>query len=162
MIDSRLSHVDRHGNVRMVDVSAKQMTHRRAVASAIVTIGKEAFTQLTGPGMKKGDAFTTAQLAGILAAKKTCDLIPLCHGLIPEFVDVRFELQPPDRVKIIAEARVESKTGVELEALTAASVAALTLYDMCKAVSKAIVIGPIQLEVKTGGKSGDWRRSPNQ
>jgi cyclic pyranopterin phosphate synthase len=146
----------------MVDVSAKQVTHRRAVASAVVTIGADAYSQLTGPGVKKGDAFTTAQLAGILAAKKTCDLIPLCHGLTPEFVDVRFEMQPPDRVKIIAEARVESKTGVELEALTAASVAALTIYDMCKAVSKGIVIGPIHLEEKTGGKSGDWRRSAGQ
>lgn len=153
-----LSHVDPHGNVRMVDVSAKPVSPRRAVASALVTIGPAAYDQLAAAGLKKGDAFTTAQLAGILAAKKTAELIPLCHGLAPEFVDVRFEMHPPDRVRIVAEARVESKTGVELEALTAASVAALTLYDMCKAVSKGIVIGPIQLEEKTGGKSGDWRR----
>ncbi|MBI5863550.1 MAG: cyclic pyranopterin monophosphate synthase MoaC [Planctomycetes bacterium] len=157
--DSRLSHVDATGKVTMVDVSAKEISRRTARASALVTIGPQAFAQLTTIGVKKGDAFTTAQLAGIIAAKRTCDLIPLCHGLMPEFVDVRFELQPPDAVKIWTEARVEGKTGVELEALTAAGVAALTLYDMCKAVSKAIVIGPIQLEEKTGGKSGDWRRT---
>ena len=157
--EKKLSHVDATGRVTMVDVGAKAVTRRTARASACVTIGAEAFAQLIGPGMKKGDALATAQIAGILAAKKTCDLIPLCHGLMPEFVDVRFEMLPPDRVRIWTEARVESKTGVELEALTAASVAALTLYDMCKAVSKGIVIGPIQLEEKTGGRSGDWRRS---
>jgi cyclic pyranopterin phosphate synthase len=155
----KLSHVDATGRVTMVDVGAKAVTRRTARASALVTIGSEAFAQLTGAGMKKGDALATAQIAGIHAAKKTCDLIPLCHGLMPEFVDVRFELLPPDNVRIWTEARVESKTGVELEALTAASIAALTLYDMCKAVSKGIVIGPIQLEEKTGGRSGDWRRS---
>ena len=146
----------------MVDVSAKAVTCRTATASALVTIGRDAFAQLLGPGKKKGDAFATAQIAGILAAKRTCDLIPLCHGLLPEHVSVRFEHLPPDAIRIWAEAVVEGKTGVELEALTAASVAALTLYDMCKAVSKAIVIGPIQLEEKTGGRSGDWRRTPKK
>lgn len=157
--EKKLSHVDATGRVTMVDVGAKDVTRRSARASALVTIGPDAFAQLTGAGMKKGDALATAQIAGILAAKKTCDLIPLCHSLMPEFVDVRFELRPPDAVRIWTEARVEGKTGVELEALTAAGVAALTLYDMCKAVSKAIVIGPIQLEEKTGGRSGDWKRS---
>lgn len=142
----------------MVDVSAKAMTLRTATASAMVTIGRDAFDQLLGSGMKKGDALATAQIAGILAAKRTCDLIPLCHGLLPEQVAVRFEHLPPDAIRIWAEASVTGKTGVELEALTAASVAALTLYDMCKAVSKGIVIGPVQLEEKTGGRSGDWRR----
>jgi molybdenum cofactor biosynthesis protein MoaC len=159
MPENKLTHVDPLGGVRMVDVSAKPATLRRAVASAVVRLGPAAFDQLRSATLKKGDAFATAQLAGILAAKRTCELIPLCHGLLPEHVEVRFELQPPDAVRIVTEARVESKTGVELEALTAASIAALTLYDMCKAVSKDIIIGPIQLEEKTGGKSGHWRRT---
>ncbi len=154
----RLTHVDTEGRVRMVDVTAKTPTARRAVASAVVTVGEEAFRQLSAGLIQKGDALVTAQLAGILAAKRTADLIPLCHGLAPEYVDVRCELLLPDRVRIVGEARVESKTGVEMEALTAVSVAALTIYDMCKAVTKDIVIGPIRLEEKTGGKSGDWRR----
>jgi molybdenum cofactor biosynthesis protein MoaC len=154
-----MTHVDAAGGIRMVDVSDKPLTIRRAVASAVVRIGAIAFEQLRSATLKKGDALVTAQLAGILAAKKTCELIPLCHGLLPEHVDVQFELRPPEAVRVVAEARVESKTGVELEALMAASIAALTIYDMCKAVSKDIVIGPIQLEEKTGGKSGPWRRA---
>jgi cyclic pyranopterin phosphate synthase len=155
----RLTHVDESGRPRMVDVSDKPPTPRRAVASALVRIGPGAFELLVGAGLKKGDALTTAQLAGIVAAKRTSELIPLCHGLSPEFVDVRCTPVAPDGVRIEAEARVVGKTGVELEALTAASIAALTIYDMCKAVSKDIVIGPIQLEEKTGGRSGDWRRA---
>lgn len=143
----------------MVDVSEKPPVPRRAVASALVRIGEEAFRLLTSTGLKKGDALTTAQIAGIVAAKRTSELIPLCHGLSPEFVEVRFTLLPPDRVRVEAETRVVGKTGVELEALTAVSIAALTLYDMCKAVTKDIVIGPIQLEEKTGGRSGSWRRT---
>lgn len=159
MADSkRLTHVDTEGRVNMVDVTEKTPTMRRAVASAIVTVGEEAFHQLSAGLIRKGDALVTAQLAGILAAKRTADLIPLCHGLSPEYVDVRCELLKPDCVRIVGEARIESKTGVEMEALTAVSVAALTIYDMCKAVSKDIVIGPIRLEEKTGGKSGDWQR----
>lgn len=158
MSQERLTHIDESGRPRMVDVSEKAETPRRAVASAVVRIGPKAFKLLTAGALKKGDALTTAQIAGIVAAKRTSELIPLCHGLSPEFVDVRFMLLPPDAVRIEAEARIVGKTGVELEALMAASVAALTLYDMCKAVSKDIVIGPIQLEEKTGGRSGDWRR----
>lgn len=157
----RLSHVTSDGSVRMVDVSPKRPTSRRAVASAVVTIGAAAFEQLAAGGNRKGDALATAQIAGILAAKKTSELIPLCHGLAPEHLEVRCELVAPDRVRIVGQASIESKTGVEMEALTAVAVAALTIYDMCKAVSKAIVIGPIQLEKKTGGKSGDWRRDPS-
>lgn len=156
---SELTHVDPQGAIRMVDVSAKELTARTATASAVVRVGAAAFEQLQAATLKKGDALTTAQLAGILAAKRTCELIPLCHGLMPEHVEVRFEMAPPDSVRILTTARVVGKTGVELEALMAASVAALTIYDMCKAVSKDIVIGPIQLETKTGGKSGDWRRA---
>lgn len=157
---SRLTHVDPQGGITMVDVSNKPPTARRAVASAQVRLGPDAFERLRSATLKKGDALTTAQIAGILAAKRTPELIPLCHGLTPEFVDVRFQLLPPDAVRIEAEARVVGRTGVELEALTAAALAALTLYDMCKAVSKDIVIGPIQLEAKTGGASGDWQRTP--
>jgi cyclic pyranopterin phosphate synthase len=93
-----------------------------------------------------------------MAAKRTGELIPLCHGLSPEFIDVRIELTPPDSAHIVAEARVHARTGVEMEAMVAASVAALTLYDMCKAVSKSITIGPVRLEHKSGGKSGEWHR----
>jgi molybdenum cofactor biosynthesis protein MoaC len=154
-----LSHVDARGGVRMVDVSAKPATRRSAVASALVRIGPEAFERLRSATLKKGDALTTAQIAGILAAKRTPEMIPLCHGLCPAWVDVRCELRVPDAVVIRAEAGVEGKTGVELEALMAASIAALTIYDMCKAVSQDIVIGPLQLEEKHGGRSGSWRRS---
>jgi len=142
----------------MVDVSAKPETHRVAVASALVTLGRAAYGQLDQAALKKGDALATAQVAGILAAKRTAELIPLCHGLAPEQVEVRFERLPPDRIRVIGTARVLGRTGVEMEALLAVSIAALTLYDMCKAVSKEIVIGPVQLESKAGGRSGSWRR----
>lgn len=152
------SHLDAAGRARMVDVSQKQPTPRRAVASAAVNVGPEVFARLQALDLPKGDALTVARLAGIQAAKKTSELIPLCHGLSPELVEVRIELRPPHHVHILAEARLAAKTGVEMEALVAASVAALTIYDMCKAVSKDIMIGPIQLEEKSGGKSGDYRR----
>ena len=142
----------------MVDIGAKSTTVRRAVASAIVKVGRAAFAQLAARRVAKGDALATAKLAGIMAAKRTPELIPLCHGLSPEFVDVQVTLVSPDRVEIRAEARVEGKTGVEMEAMVAASMAALTIYDMCKAVEKGIVIGPVRLESKTGGKSGSWKR----
>lgn len=160
--EKRFTHLDPTGRVTMVDVSHKKPTHRRAVASAIINVGDEVFKLLTGPGVPKGDVFATAKLAGIMAAKRTSELIPLCHGLAPEFVDVQIELRPPDSLYIRAEARVESKTGVEIDALMAASIAAITVYDMCKAVSKDIVIGPVQLEQKSGGKSGDYRRSAQE
>lgn len=158
---ARLTHVDARGAVRMVDVGDKAVTARRAVASALVTVGAAAFGRLRDATLAKGDALTTARIAGILAAKRTAELIPLCHGLAADHVDVQCRLEAPDRVRIVAEARIAARTGVEMEALTAASVAALTIYDMCKAVSKGIVIGPVQLELKTGGKSGAWRRAPS-
>jgi len=163
-----LSHVDARGRVHMVDVSGKRATVRVAVASAVVTVGRDVFRKLIdrpvrrpvpqSQGLKKGDVLAAARIAGIQAAKRTSELIPLCHGLSPEHVDVQIELRPPDALHIRAEARIEAKTGVEMEALVAASVAALTVYDMCKSVSKGITIGPIRLEEKTGGKSGTWRR----
>lgn len=156
--EPKLTHVDAEGRVRMVDVSHKQPTRRRAVASAMVHVGPAVFEQLSTGNVAKGDALTAAKIAGVQAAKKTSELIPLCHGLSAEYVDVQIELRPPDMVSIRAEARLEAKTGVEMEAMVAAGIAALTIYDMCKSVSKEIVIGPIQLEEKTGGKSGPWRR----
>jgi cyclic pyranopterin phosphate synthase len=155
---SELSHLGPDGRLRMVDVTDKPPTLRRAVASARVCLGADVFERLSRGALAKGDALAAARIAGIQAAKRTAELIPLCHGLAPEHVDVSIELRPPAEALIRAEARVEAKTGVEMEALVAVSVAALTLYDMCKAVSKDITIGPVQLEEKTGGKSGEWKR----
>lgn len=151
------SHLDASGHLRMVDVSEKATTRRRAVASARVTLGRAIFERLFRGEIAKGDALAAARLAGIQAAKRTGELIPLCHGLNLEHVHVDIEPLPPDSVRILAEARIDARTGVEMEALTAVSVAALTLYDMCKALDKGIVIGPIRLEEKSGGKSGDWK-----
>lgn len=152
--DRPFTHLDEAGHVRMVDVSAKPVTLRRAVASAVVRVGAEVFERLSRGDLPKGDALAAARIAGIMAAKKTAELIPLCHGLAPEHVEVRVELAPPDAVRITSEACIEAKTGVEMEALVAASVAALTVYDMCKSVTHGMVIGPIQLEEKSGGTSG--------
>lgn len=155
----RLTHVDQRGRVRMVDVSGKRPTRRQATASAVVRVGRDVLEQLRSGAVAKGDALAAAKLAGIAAAKKTSELIPLCHGLSPDHVEVHIELAPPEHVRICATARLTARTGVEMEALVAASIAALTIYDMCKAVRKDIVIGPIRLEEKRGGKSGPWRRA---
>lgn len=154
---NEFSHMDEGGEVRMVDVSGKPVTPRRAVASALVTVGADVLEKLKAKALPKGDAITTARIAGIQAAKRTSELIPLCHGISAEHVDVRVEVAPPDALRVIAETRSIGRTGVEMEALVAASVAALTIYDMCKAVRRDIVIGPVQLEEKSGGKH-DWRR----
>lgn len=153
-----LTHLDAKGQARMVDVGGKSATVRVAVAEALVRLSPETYRILTGEGVPKGDAFACARIAGIMAAKKTADLIPLCHPLGLDSVDVRFELDPEGScVRIEAEARLCAKTGVEMEAMTAASVAALTLYDMCKAVQKDIVIERVRLLRKSGGKSGEFR-----
>lgn len=153
------THLDEQGAPRMVDVGDKAVTARRAVASAVVRMRPDVLASLLDAGGPKGDAFVTARLAGIGAAKRTADLIPLCHPLPLDRVDVELE---PDRatgtVSIRAEARVTARTGVEMEALTAASVAALTLYDMTKALQRDIVIERIELVEKSGGRSGDYRR----
>ena len=143
----------------MVDVGGKNVSHRRARASAQVELGEEAFTLLQAGHLKKGDALAVARIAGIQAAKKCSDLIPLCHPLMLTKVDIHFELQKESSsLLVVASCEVDGKTGVEMEALTAASVAALTIYDMCKAVNKAIVIHSLHLLEKSGGKSGDWSR----
>ena len=146
----------------MVDVSAKAVTHRRAVATAEVTVSAATMKLIQKGGVPKGDVFAVARLAGINAAKETSRLIPLCHPLPIDHIDVQIQARPPRRVVIRAEAAVAARTGVEMEALVAASIAALTIYDMCKAVDRGIRIGPIALQEKSGGRSGPWRRTPSR
>ncbi|OLE54035.1 MAG: molybdenum cofactor biosynthesis protein C [Acidobacteria bacterium 13_1_20CM_3_53_8] len=153
----KLSHLNQDGRVAMVDTSAKKITARRAVASARVLMSPEAVAAVREGRTPKGDPLETARLAGIMAAKRTAELIPLCHTLALTHVDVRAELRE-DGIYLEAEAATQAQTGVEMEALTAAAVAALTVYDMCKAVDKAMTITDVRLEKKTGGKSGDYER----
>lgn len=154
---NKLSHVDAAGRIRMVDVSAKPATAREAVARGSVSMSAAARAQVRGGRTRKGDPVETARLAGIMAAKQTSSLIPLCHPLPISHVDVQIA---PSRGGYAIEARVRTtaETGVEMEALTAVAVAALTLYDMVKAVDKGMVIGEVRLIEKRGGKSGTWRR----
>lgn len=151
---SNLTHF-KDGSPQMVDVSDKQPTRREAVAEAFVKLPPEAILALDQGGVGKGDPLMVAQLAGIMAAKKTSELIPLCHPIPLSSVDVKLE-RVPDGVRVTASARTTDKTGVEMEALTAASIAALTVYDMLKAVTKGIEVTRVRLRSKTGGKSGDW------
>lgn len=153
----KLTHLDAEGAARMVDVAGKAATVRVATASARISMSVEAFAAIQAGSLKKGDALATARIAGIMAAKRTHDLIPLCHPLPLSAVEIAIE--PADDGYVIkATVRTTSKTGVEMEALTAASVVALTIYDMAKAIDKTMVIGPVQLEAKSGGKSGDFAR----
>ena len=154
---SELTHLDEHGRARMVDVGDKPITAREARASARLRMAPETLEALRAGTTKKGDALATARIAGIQAAKRTPELIPLCHAIALTKVEVRFELQA-DGVAIETVARCADRTGVEMEALTAASVAALTLYDMLKAMDRGMVIEAVQLEAKSGGRSGDWHR----
>ncbi|OFW12735.1 MAG: molybdenum cofactor biosynthesis protein C [Acidobacteria bacterium RIFCSPLOWO2_12_FULL_66_10] len=152
-----LSHVDARGRVKMVDVADKPVTAREAVARGSITMSHEALRLIRRGAVKKGDPLQTARLAGILAAKQTSALIPLCHPLQLSSVDV--DLTPSARgYEIEARVRTTSQTGVEMEALTAVAVAALTIYDMVKAVDKTIVIGHVRLMFKSGGRSGTYRR----
>jgi cyclic pyranopterin phosphate synthase len=155
---SELSHVTSTGEARMVDISQKGETCRVAVASAKVNMKPETLAALKSASLKKGDVIATARIAGIMAAKKTPDLIPLCHTILIDEVSVDFDISGEDSVGISATAKSTGKTGVEMEALVAASVAALTVYDMAKAVDKGMTITDIRLESKTGGKSGTYRR----
>ncbi|HEX2641176.1 MAG TPA: cyclic pyranopterin monophosphate synthase MoaC [Pyrinomonadaceae bacterium] len=153
---SELSHFDESGKIRMVDVSAKQETSRRAVASAKVNLSAETLDAIRSQTNPKGDPLEIARIAGIMAAKKTSDLIPLCHQINLSKVNVKAELSDFG-VHLEAEASTTAQTGVEMEALTAVTVAALTIYDMCKAVQKDIEITDVRLESKNGGKQ-DYRR----
>jgi cyclic pyranopterin monophosphate synthase len=156
-----LTHLTAEGNARMVDVSAKAETSREAVARAVLRMSPATLTIIRDGSGPKGDVLGVARTAGILAAKRTSDLIPLCHPLRITGVDVAFR-EAPDRGELAIEARVRTvdKTGVEMEALTAVSVAALTVYDMIKAVERGVTIATIQLLEKSGGKSGPWLRTP--
>src|SRR5271155_5413245 len=152
---SKLSHFNEAGEAKMVDVSAKALTRREAEASAFVALSPEVLAAL--PNNPKGNPLEVARFAGIQAAKRTSDLIPMCHPLPLSFIDVTTEITT-DGIAIRSTAATTGPTGVEMEALTAASVAALTIYDMCKALDKGIVIREIRLERKSGGKSGDYQR----
>jgi cyclic pyranopterin monophosphate synthase len=152
-----LTHLDESGAARMVEVSAKQPTRREAVATARLHTTAEVINLLVGEGLPKGDAIAVARVAGIMAAKQTPSLIPLCHPLAISSVTVDFEVAET-AINIAAKVATTDRTGVEMEALTAVSIAALTLFDMIKAVDKAAVISEIQVVRKTGGKSGVWQR----
>lgn len=154
---NELTHVDKEGRARMVDVTAKTETVRVARAEAFVEMTAATVKILRDKALPKGDALEVARIAGIQAGKKTSDLIPLCHPLALTHLDVSIEIIDSG-ARIEAISRTKAETGVEMEAMTAASVAALTLYDMCKAVEKGISIGPVRLLEKTGGKSGRWVR----
>ncbi len=156
---SELTHFNDQGRAKMVDVSGKDATLRTAVAGGTVIVNEETFRLIEAGRIKKGDVLSVAQVAGIMAAKKNADLIPMCHPIVITGVDIAFEL---DRercmIHMTATVRCKGETGVEMEALTAVSVTALTIYDMCKAVQKDIVIDNIRLIHKSGGKSGDYNR----
>lgn len=155
---AELTHLDKNGNAHMVDVTAKDITDRTATATATVTMLPATLAKITEGGIAKGDVLAVARLAGIMAAKRTPDLIPLCHPLPLTSVTVELVCdEARSAVDISATCRVASRTGVEMEALTAASVAALTVYDMCKAVDRGMVISDLRLRHKAGGKSGTWQ-----
>ncbi len=157
--EPRLTHVDEAGAARMVDVSGKDTSRREAVATGRVLVSATVVDLLRGDGVPKGDALGVARVAGIMAAKRTPDLVPLCHPLAISGVTVDLVVAD-DAVEITASVRTTDRTGVEMEALTAVSVAALTVVDMVKAVDKAAVITDVRVESKTGGKSGPYRRDP--
>lgn len=154
------THVNEQGRARMVDVSGKTETVRTAIARSKVKVSKAIYEGIENKTVKKGDVLAVAQVAGVMAAKKTPDLIPMCHTIPLSGVNIRFHWETEDGYTLVIEAEVKTKavTGVEMEALTAVGAAALTVYDMCKALDKGMVIGPSYLVEKTGGKSGDYRR----
>ena len=156
---TKLTHLDAAGHARMVDVGGKAETQRVAVASGRITMTPAALTAIRDGAVPKGDVLAAARIAGIMAAKKTAELIPLCHPLALDAVTVDFEVDA-DAVRVTATASLTGRTGVEMEALTAASVALLTVYDMAKAIDKGMVIERVQLEEKRGGRSGHYRRTP--
>jgi cyclic pyranopterin monophosphate synthase len=159
MVMTTLTHIDSKGRVRMVDVTEKKPTVRTAIAQGIVFMAPETLDMIQNHTLKKGNVFETARIAGIMAAKRTSELIPMCHPLALTHVSVDFY---PDAVsssvRIEASARVQAQTGVEMEALTAVSVAALTIYDMCKSYDRSMSVSDIYLVEKTGGKSGTFKR----
>jgi cyclic pyranopterin phosphate synthase len=155
---SELTHLNSDGEARMVNVGSKDITHREAVASGKIFMKPETLEQIRSASLKKGDAIATARIAGIMAAKNTPHLIPLCHPILIDEITIDFDLSGKDSIGITATARCSGKTGIEMEAMTAASVAALTIYDMAKSIDRGMTITDIRLETKSGGKSGTYRR----
>jgi cyclic pyranopterin phosphate synthase len=153
---TELTHLNADGDAHMVDISAKAETVREAVAEGRISISAEALEAIRAGNMKKGDVLGTARIAGIMAAKKTSELIPLCHPLMLSKISVDFEYEA-NAIRVESRVRLNGPTGVEMEALTAVTVTLLTLYDMAKALDKSMVISGVRLLSKTGGKSGDWR-----
>ncbi|MEX1218437.1 MAG: cyclic pyranopterin monophosphate synthase MoaC [Acidimicrobiales bacterium] len=160
MSDQGLSHLDPHGRARMVDVTAKEITHRRAIARGRVHMTPETVSLVSSGAVAKGDVLAVARVAGIQASKRTSDLIPLCHPLMIGGVTVNFRLDV-DYIEIEAQVETVDRTGVEMEALTACTVAALTIYDMCKSSDRSMTISEIALWEKTGGRSGPYQRDPS-
>lgn len=156
---NKLSHTDDSGAAHMVDVGNKAVSSRTAIAEACVLMKQETAELIKQDGMKKGDVLAVARVAGIMAAKKTAEIIPLCHPLPITAITIDFEWESPSTLRIKGMVRVDGKTGVEMEALTAVSATALTVYDMAKAVDKEMVISDVKLIAKDGGKSGSYRRS---
>ena len=156
---SVLAHFDENGASRMVDVSAKPTTVRTAVASGRVAMAPETLRRTLGEGVAKGDVREVARLAGIMAAKKTSDIIPLCHPLPLDAVEIDFRPVSAGELEVRATCRTVGRTGVEMEAMTAVAAACLTIYDMCKSLDRGMTIAAVRLESKSGGRSGDWRRT---
>jgi cyclic pyranopterin phosphate synthase len=158
MNEPTLTHIDKNGASRMVDVSNKEITERIAVAHASVAMNAQTFSLIKDKQVAKGDVLEVARVAGIMAAKKTSELIPMCHPLNINSVKIDYSNNSKDTIEITAEVKITAKTGVEMEALTAVSVCALTIYDMCKSADKSMLISDIYLAKKTGGKSGTFER----
>ena len=158
-MDSKLTHVDEAGRIRMVDVGGKEPTDRHARVQGDIIMQPDTIRLIVQDQIAKGNVIETARIAGIMAAKRTSELIPLCHPLNLTSVKVDFEIKT-DRVRVQTEARLTARTGVEMEAFTAAAVALLTIYDMCKAVDRAMVVSELQLVEKSGGRSGEFNKIP--
>ncbi len=158
MNEPKLTHIDENGASRMVDVSNKNVTERVAIAHAMVSMTAQTFGLIMDKQVAKGDVLEVARVAGIMAAKKTSELIPMCHPLNINSVKIDYTDNSEDTIEITAEVKITAKTGVEMEALTAVSVCALTIYDMCKSADKSMLISDIYLAKKTGGKSGTFER----
>lgn len=158
-----LTHLGKHGRAKMVDVSEKKITAREAVAKGLIKMEKETLDLIKTCGVKKGDVLAVAQVAGIMGAKKTCDIIPMCHPIQIAGVDIDFKIDEKNStIEILATTKTMDRTGIEMEALTAVAIAALTIYDMCKSVDRTMEIKEIKLVKKTGGKSGTFVRKEKE
>ncbi len=157
-LSNDLSHFDDAGNARMVDVGHKPISDRVAIASGLVVMEEETLQRIRLGQISKGDVLQVARLAGIMAAKRTDELIPLCHSLPISSASIDFEFIDSNKLRVMATVKTSGQTGIEMEALTAVSIAALTVYDMCKAIDRAMTVSQIQLEEKLGGKTGHWKR----